>query len=700
MVSSAGLRDARPALWQTAADDLKAVASQADRTADNIHANGAEPLDSSWPDRTGSLARGELVKHANRMTNIGVLSSGAASAVDTLQDAVAMVQRQLLAAVDDAVAAGFTVGDDGRIHLNPHSLTLVEDGLKAAKLQLVIDDAVEAATQADQPCVHALDTVSLDPDTVSTDQAQSAQSQAVKDALQEMRDQLPDGLPADEVATWWAKLSREQQQQLMRAVPVELHDLPGIPQAVKDELSNTGQGYDPLAAVRWAMQNANNEGIDRFPFNCAHFVSETLAAAGLDSKFDISEAEAWYKLPGSDYVPRDLTFRGRDADRATHSDSWSAADPQREFFLNNGGADVGLSNARPGDVVYPNYESPRNGESSHHAPGRRLADPKSASIIIPNSYRPREMPSPRWVGIHTSEGRNRARGLVECCRAHEVAYNRIGDDREIIEAVADDDAPWAAVGANKYAWHYCFATSFASWSRDQWLDPHPADGYNEREALRLGAKQVAYWIQKSHDLGRPIPAVWIGGRGRPPWGADGICGHVDFGAWGGGHTDPGVNFPINVFLDDISAELTGVASPPLPPLPPVPAPGTNPDRYADWLPYQGNPANDPGRVAAVQRAMNRPPTPYGLDIDGVFGSATRQSVIGFQEASGGERAGCQRPGNSCSDGGRRPPHALRNAAQDCRFDCRETSANVAAQRGSGPSRQFHRGRPSIHSGAE
>lgn len=265
-----------------------------------------------------------------------------------------------------------------------------------------------------------------------------------------------------------------------------------------------------------------------------------------------------------------------------------------------------------------------------------LADPTTKTQIIPNSYRPRGMPYPLWIAVHTSESRSRASDLVEYCRTHEVAYNKVVDGLDIVTAVADEDAPWAAVGANKYALHLCFSNSFAGWSRDQWLDPTD-DGYlNEDAALTNGARVIAYWISKGRAAGRVIPPVWIGGGARPPWGLNGICGHVDFGAWGGGHSDPGVNFPVNTLLSRVSGLLTNTPPVVIAPAPPATVPGTSPVRYADWMLYMGSAKNDRDRVSAVQSRLKRAYASYGghLAVDGIYGPLTKAAVMEFQRRSG------------------------------------------------------------------
>lgn len=262
----------------------------------------------------------------------------------------------------------------------------------------------------------------------------------------------------------------------------------------------------------------------------------------------------------------------------------------------------------------------------------KLSDPRTGTIIIPNSYRPRGMDDPLWAVIHTSESRSRARDLIEYCRLNGVSYNTFCDDKDILVAVEYSDAPWSAVGANRYAYHIVATWSFADWSREAWLDPNPSDGFNSDAQLWNMAKALAFVSQRNPN--RIIPVTWIGDGARPPWGLNGVAGHVDMGAWGGGHTDPGVNFPRNTLITRAQSLLTGTPPVVIATAPPVALPGTNPAAYVDWLLYQGNPSNNPDRVKAVQTALRKQPYGAGLVVDGDFGPLTRAAVFEFQRQSG------------------------------------------------------------------
>jgi hypothetical protein len=78
----------------------------------------------------------------------------------------------------------------------------------------------------------------------------------------------------------------------------------------------------------------------------------------------------------------------------------------------------------------------------------------------------------------------------------------------------------------------------AAWTRAQWLA--------QEKMLRAGATVVAYW-SKTRNI--PVTKVTTG---------RGVCGHGDLRAFGGtDHTDPGPNFPWDVFLSYVNQVLAG-----------------------------------------------------------------------------------------------------------------------------------------------
>lgn len=263
--------------------------------------------------------------------------------------------------------------------------------------------------------------------------------------------------------------------------------------------------------------------------------------------------------------------------------------------------------------------------------GSVMQDPFTGAVWSPNRHR-RSQGNPRWIGVHTQEAKSTARGLAgyTAQKSSEVSYHVVVDDREILKTVAENDAPWSAVNANGYAFHLCIAGSFAAWSRGKWLETDAADGLNEDLALTNAAKVVAWWAGKYN-----IPTEYIGGRGIP-WGRDGMCGHVDFGSWGGGHTDPGVNFPWDELKRRALAIMGGSVPVPANPTPVGPGggapvnPGTS--KYFTGLLYIGSTGP---QVSELQRRLKAAYKSYAghLPVDGDFGPLTDAAVREFQRRS-------------------------------------------------------------------
>lgn len=264
--------------------------------------------------------------------------------------------------------------------------------------------------------------------------------------------------------------------------------------------------------------------------------------------------------------------------------------------------------------------------------GTVLTDPFTGALWSP-SHHTRKIGTPRWIAVHTQEGGRTARGLAGFLAnpGNKVSYHAVVDDHELLKVVAESDCPWSASNANAYAFHICLAGSYAAWSRGKWLETDASDGKNEDAELTNAARVIAWWCRKYN-----IPAEYIGGRGIP-WGADGICGHQDFGVWGGGHHDPGPNFPWDELIRRVKAFLAGAAPTPLPPTVPVGPGGGAPidpgtSQYFTGLLRIGSAGP---QVAELQRRLKYAYRDYAghLPVDEDFGPLTDAAVREFQRRS-------------------------------------------------------------------
>lgn len=152
---------------------------------------------------------------------------------------------------------------------------------------------------------------------------------------------------------------------------------------------------------------------------------------------------------------------------------------------------------------------------------------------------PRSTSGLKGVCVHTSEGNPNitAENLANYQLTSQTgSYHVIVDlTGKRLRENTDDWITWSSGNqGNNILLHICF-TARADWTRQQWLDQY--------KMLYAGATVVAHWCKTYK-----FPARKVDTRSLP-----GILGHDDTRAWGGtDHTDPGKNFPYDVFAQMVN----------------------------------------------------------------------------------------------------------------------------------------------------
>lgn len=158
----------------------------------------------------------------------------------------------------------------------------------------------------------------------------------------------------------------------------------------------------------------------------------------------------------------------------------------------------------------------------------------------------------RHVIIHTNQGPNPAHVFPDLTAENlaryldrkdiaPVSYQILTDDDSEVVYIPDHMMSYSARAANPISLNLCFL-GYAEWSRDEWLR-HP-------QMMRRGAGRVRLWCEKFNiPMVKLIPADVVAQH-------YGIIGHADWTyaekmknpAAKDSHTDPGTNFPWDVFL--------------------------------------------------------------------------------------------------------------------------------------------------------
>ena len=190
--------------------------------------------------------------------------------------------------------------------------------------------------------------------------------------------------------------------------------------------------------------------------------------------------------------------------------------------------------------------------------------PTDLVLLTPNDDGVRSG-APQFIGIHTFEAPRTmtARAMAEYQQRPSAggSYHIVVDGKG--ESARENDdiyRPWAAgFTGNLRGMHLSFG-AYAKDSRALWL--------RHDEQLREGARAVAFWCRKYGIPVRFINATQLRN------GEKGICGHAEVSAaWREvNHTDPGPNFPWDVFLTYVKAYVGGTAAPAPSASAPAPAP--------------------------------------------------------------------------------------------------------------------------------
>ncbi|RZS40831.1 putative amidase-like protein [Herbihabitans rhizosphaerae] len=367
MVTYQQLRDVKPDKFADAADDWLKLAKEAEAASEALYERGGKELAKNWEDALGEKARAHCRKIGQDFQAAGMTVRGVVTTLDGLADALEMARQNLVSAVDFATKAGLKVDGDGKVAVPPDARD-PRAAEQAKRAGWLIWDAVNDATKIDNEAAASLRRLIQPAGITKTLTQQELADQTLNEPVKRsahsvvkmIKQTMPLNADPATQAAWWNSLTPAQQNEYMRAAPVELHDMKGTPQDVRQRLIGN-DGLNRIEMIRWAEKNGTKStgdvpGMD----NCTNFVSHVLREGG-----GMRENDNW----NEDYqrwLPDGMGI-DKEANQQLHTPSWGAASNQHDFLIKNGGQTVPVSQARPGDIVYLEDQKVPRPESIHHS---------------------------------------------------------------------------------------------------------------------------------------------------------------------------------------------------------------------------------------------------------------------------------------------------------------------------------------------
>lgn len=149
-----------------------------------------------------------------------------------------------------------------------------------------------------------------------------------------------------------------------------------------------------------------------------------------------------------------------------------------------------------------------------------------------------------WIVIHDTEsGADTAESVAKYFKSHSAggSAHLVVDGKDCFRCLPNTAIPWGAPGANSKGFHIELCAK-ASWTRAEWLKN---DALLERAAYKTAI----------HCKKFDIPVRFRTSKGLKK-GYAGITTHAECTkAFGGDHTDPGANFPMDVFVKKVKAHF-------------------------------------------------------------------------------------------------------------------------------------------------